>query len=143
MRFSRAWPTMVGMLIALLAPACAPAPVRPGSAPSEFDVIGAEELQQHPEETLFVLIQRVRPTWLQSRPPVSARSANLVVVVLDGIPHEPGLEWLRNVKVADVSEVRRLGASDATTRFGTGMTAGAILVTTKRGGMERAPLQGG
>jgi hypothetical protein len=54
------------------------------------------------------------------------------VIVVDGVPQEPGVDPLRSFKVGDVREARRLSASDATTRFGTGMTAGAILIVTKR-----------
>ncbi|HSW30192.1 MAG TPA: hypothetical protein VLH75_11965 [Longimicrobiales bacterium] len=43
----------------------------------------------------------------------------------------PGLDPLR-ISVGDVREVRRLSASDATTRFGTDVPAGAVLVATKR-----------
>lgn len=122
------------LIVAVLAAACASGPARPAPAAPDFDVIRAAELQQHPEEDLYALIERARPNWLQTRPPVSAQGANLVVIVLDGIPQPPGLEPLRRVRVSDLSEVRRLNANDATTRFGTGMTAGAILVVTKRGG---------
>lgn len=131
MRYSHSRVAKMATFVALVVAGCARGPA--GGTADDFNVIAAAELQQHPEENLYTLVRRLRPTWLQTRPPVSAQSANLVVVVLDGVPQEPGLEPLRGLKVADVSEVRRLSANDATTRFGTGMTAGAILVATKRG----------
>ena len=44
----------------------------------------------------------------------------------------PRLRLLRDFKGTDAEEVRYLNARDATTRYGTDMTAGAILISTKR-----------
>jgi hypothetical protein len=88
-------------------------------------------MEQYLEQDLLTLIQRARPVWLQTRPARSTQGESPIVVVFDGVPREPGLDPLRGFKVGDVQEVRRLNASDATTRFGTVMTAGAILVLTK------------
>jgi len=132
MRYSPACTKRLLPLVAAILAGCAPASTQRGAAGPASDTITAAELEHNPDEDLFALIQRVRPAWLQTRPPVSAQSASAIVIVVDGVPQEPGLGPLRGFKVGDVQEVRRLGASDATTRFGTGMTAGAILVVTKR-----------
>lgn len=97
------------------------------------DVITAAELEQYQGDDLLDVILRARRNWLQTRPSLTAREqdTNPIVVVIDGMPATPGLDPLRSIRVADVREVRRLSASDATTRFGTNMTAGAILVETK------------
>ncbi|NJD09722.1 MAG: hypothetical protein FIB01_04490 [Gemmatimonadetes bacterium] len=128
---ARVTATAAGALV-LAVTACATAPSGGGSPGTRSDVIAAAELAQHLDEDLYTLIQRARPTWLQTRAPISTQSAPVIVIVVDGVPQEPGLDPLRGFKVGDVREVRRLSASDATTRFGTGMGAGAILVTTKR-----------
>jgi hypothetical protein len=95
-------------------------------------VITVAELEQYQGDDLLGLILRARRTWLQTRPSLTAgeEDANPIVVVIDGVPQMPGLDPL-TLSVGDVREVRRLSASDATTRFGTNMTAGAILVATK------------
>ncbi|MHB1194886.1 MAG: hypothetical protein ACYC6F_17810 [Longimicrobiales bacterium] len=95
-------------------------------------MITGAELEQYQGDDLLGLILRARRTWLQTRPSliVGEEDANPIVVVIDGVPQMPGLDPLI-LGVADVREVRRLSASDATTRFGTNMTAGAILVVTK------------
>lgn len=104
-----------------------------GSGASGGDVITGAELEQYQGEDLLGLVLRARRTWLQTRPSLTAgeQDTNPIVVVIDGVPQMPGLDPLRSFRVGDVREVRRLSASDATTRFGTNMTAGAILVVTK------------
>jgi hypothetical protein len=123
--------TFVTIAVVVITPACATTSSAGGSR-RNADVITTAEMEQYLDEDLLNLIQRARPAWLQTRPALSAQGANAIVVVLDGVPQEPGLGPLRGFKVADVQEVRRLSASDATTRFGTGMTGGAILIVTKR-----------
>ena len=91
----------------------------------------AAELEQWPNGDLFTLIERIRPTWLQTRMLLSTQGSNSIVVVLDGVPQEPGLYLLHGFRVGDVQEVRRLSARDATTLYGTNMTAGAIVIVTK------------
>lgn len=87
----------------------------------------ADELAGVAEMDLFGAISRLRPTWLrpQSR-------GTLPVIVVDGTPQAGGADALRTMRAADVSEVQFMNASDATTRYGTGYTAGAIIITTRR-----------
>jgi hypothetical protein len=42
---------------------------------------------------------------LQTRPSLSSQGANAIVVVLDGVRQEPGLDPLRVLKVSDVQEL--------------------------------------
>jgi hypothetical protein len=53
-------------------------------------------------------------------------------VIVDGTPQAGGVESLRSMRASDASELRFLNSSDATTRYGTGYTAGAIVVSTRR-----------
>lgn len=132
MRNARAFVAgFVTVAVAVLVTACATAAPAGGARQTGSDVIRTAELVQHLGEDLYTFIQRARPAWLQTRAPLSAQGAPAIVVVLDGVPQEPGLDRLRTLRASDVQEVRRLSATDATTRFGTGMTAGAILVATK------------
>ena len=89
--------------------------------------IVADELATVAELDLFGAVNRLRPTWLrpQSR-------GTLPVVVVDGTPQAGGVDALRSMRAADVSELEYMNASDATTRYGTGYTAGAIIVSTRR-----------
>lgn len=80
--------------------------------------------------TALDVIRRLRPEYL-----AFTRRNGLgdeVAVYVDGI-RLGTVEALGNISATNVREVRRLDARDATTRFGTGHTAGAILILTKSG----------
>jgi hypothetical protein len=53
------------------------------------------------------------------------------VVYIEGI-REPSLDALRRLDVTSILLIDYLGAADATTRYGTGHTGGAILVSLRR-----------
>jgi hypothetical protein len=52
-------------------------------------------------------------------------------VVVDGVALG-AIENLASVNAVTVREIRYIGATDATTRYGTGYVGGVILVTTKK-----------
>lgn len=89
--------------------------------------IVADELATVSQLDLYGAIQRLRPAWL--RP---GTRGQLPEVIVDGSPQAGGAEGLRSFRAGDVGQVEYMSASDATTRYGTGYTAGAILVTTRR-----------
>jgi len=89
--------------------------------------ITAEELAEVSELDLFSAIQRLRPAWLRS----GSRGA-LPSVIVDGTPQQGGAEALRSYRATDVTGLELMSASDATTRYGTGYTNGAIIVSTRR-----------
>lgn len=128
-------PARPGVLIALSvllvtggAGACASAP----SAGSAVDPnrITAEEMADHHETDLLSLIRRLRPRWLQARGSATFSGPTSAAVLVDNMPRERSI--LNALRVADVAEVEFLSASDATTRFGTNMAGGAILVRLRR-----------
>ena len=53
-----------------------------------------------------------------------------IEIYLDG-RHVGQLESLNSIQAEQIKEIRYLSASDATLRFGTGHTEGAIVVTSK------------
>jgi hypothetical protein len=89
--------------------------------------IVADELAGVAELDLYTAVNRLRPTWLrpQSR-------GTLPVIIVDGTPQAGGVDSLRSMRASDVAELQYMSASDATTRYGTGYTAGAIVVSTRR-----------
>jgi hypothetical protein len=90
-------------------------------------VLTAEDLRAAHVPRLLEAIERVRPTFLHTRAPRRDQSA---VVYVDGTRVGDVL-MLRDIPVADVVEVVFVRASDATTRFGTDHTGGALLVRTQ------------
>ena len=105
-----------------------------GSSPSRSSSarLTAAELEVDASQDLYTVIQRRRPQWLQNRAPATAQGRQQISVILDGVRQQGGPEVLRSMRAGDVEEVRFLNARDATTRYGTDMTAGAIEVVTKR-----------
>lgn len=94
-----------------------------GSGPNRLT---AADLVNQQELDLYDAIRQLRGRWLTSRGRGTPR------VVVDGSPRQSGIDELRSLRVSDVQEIEFLSASNATTRFGTGYDAGAILVTTRR-----------
>lgn len=96
------------------------------------DVITTEELAKVANNDLYAAINQLRPAYLVTRGASSLGSAapEAVQVYVDGV-RRGGLQVLREIITIDVKEVRHLSATEATQRFGTGNTMGAIVVTRK------------
>jgi hypothetical protein len=80
---------------------------------------------------LYSIIERHRPQWFQVRGTASTQGPATIAVILDGTRQQGSVEILRSMRGGDVQEVSFMNARDATTRYGTNMTAGAIVVVTK------------
>jgi len=114
--------------LALTLAGCAGGGGASGSTPRGSSTrIVADELTTVAELDLFTAIGRLRPTWL--RP---GSRGTLPGVIVDGTPQAGGVESLRSFRASDVGQIQFMNSSDATTRYGTGYTAGAIVVSTRR-----------
>jgi hypothetical protein len=82
--------------------------------------------------TAHDLISQLRPEYLRSRGPSSLRNTAPVTaaVYVDDIRFGE-LNSLKTLSADHIFSVQYIGASDATTRFGTDHFGGAILITTK------------
>jgi hypothetical protein len=88
------------------------------------DIITADEIMKEPViNSAFQAVERLRPQWLVSR---KARA----VVYWDNV-RQGGIESLRGIVASNVAEIRFIDSHEATTRFGTGHTNGAIIVVSK------------
>lgn len=86
-------------------------------------------------ETAFDIVQRLRPTML--RPRTSSFGTNnqaqqVPVVVYSDEVRLGTVENLRTIPATQVFEIRYISATDATQRWGTNHSSGAIQVITKR-----------
>lgn len=79
-----------------------------------------------PATSAYEAIQRLRPTWLQSR---SGQVGPQVHV--DGRPVAGGLQMLTSIRSTDCRELRFRNGRDATTLYGTNYSNGVIEVTTR------------
>lgn len=71
-------------------------------------------------------LNRLRPRWTTAR-----GSADAPVLYVDGA-RRGGLQDLQSMRAADIDQMEYMSANDASTRFGTGHTGGAIMVTSRR-----------
>jgi hypothetical protein len=106
------------------------APVQQSRDPN---VVTAQELAATGAGDLYSAIQRTRPTFLQTRGTATFGNSGPEVIKVYVENMERGdLSVLREINTLDVQEVRHLSAPEATQRFGTGVSLGAILVTLKK-----------
>ena len=77
----------------------------------------------------YDVVQRFRPRWLRARGRSSMSSSAPVVVFLDNV-HFGGVETLYNISIERITMIRYFDAADATGRWGTGFSGGAIEVLT-------------
>ena len=118
------------LLLTLALSSCASGGATGGQRRSP-NAITTAELRQAEGLTAFQAIQQMRPRWLRGRG-VSSVFGGLILpkVVVDETQYRE-IQDLRSMSVSAIAELRFLSAADATTRFGTGYPAGAILVSLR------------
>ena len=81
----------------------------------------------------FEALERLRPDFLRmSRGPTDLNDSSTQPSVYINSERQPSFESLRVVAIREVSEIRKLSASEAQTKFGLNNTHGAIQVVTIR-----------
>ena len=138
MRMRYAVSALGAMLVLQLAAGVSPAEAQKGR---KNNVISAEEIAKSSASNAYDLIKTLRPQWLRARgistgmPDPSGGGVSDpgggIAVYVDGA-RQGGLDQLENIGAERVQELRYLSANDATQKYGTGHTQGAIEVTTKR-----------
>lgn len=114
--------------------ACSSAERSTGDRPNRStNVLNEEEILQANSSNVYDLVSKLRPKWLYGRGTKSFLSpeASVPIVYVNGVRHGT-VETLYNLHVADISQIRYLSASEATTRYGLDHTSGAILITYSR-----------
>ena len=105
-----------------------------GATPSTgggFGDITREELDRDAFGNAYTAIERLRRTWLRRRGAQTAYNLdNRPAVYLNGVRME--FRELRSISDDHIERISLLSPTDATTRFGTNHTAGAIMITTRR-----------
>ncbi len=95
-------------------------------------VLTADEIGEAAVNTAYEAVQLTRPRWLtrRSSPTMGNPAPTPPVVYLDGI-RIGDISELERLRAEVVERMEYLSPSDATNRFGTNHTGGAILVTTR------------
>jgi hypothetical protein len=65
------------------------------------------------------------------------RPEDMPIVVVDGVPVIGGLQWLNAMPLNNVAAVTTFHPADATTRFGSVGSGGAIIIETRQGRTAR------
>jgi hypothetical protein len=108
-------------------------PETPAASRASREVITRAQIEATPSQDAYELVQRLRPEFLRERGVSSiTRGRALPVVFMDGV-RRGGPEILRTLRSNEIEEIRFISATDATTRWGTDLTAGAIEVKMRHG----------
>ena len=91
------------------------------------DLITAAEIDGTTASDALDLVQRLRPQWLRAR---AASPGDEVVVYVNG-GRLGSVSELRSMKAESIREMRFIRSEEAVARFGTGHSAGVILVTMR------------
>ena len=140
-------PVLTGLFVAIATTGCGtpstPNPFSDNPSPdAAFDVtqrlpneIDHEEIVSRGRNhlTAMALIRRLRPAWLSPRGQTSITNgaASYPVVYIDEIRHG-GLPSLNRIPTSEILRLEYFNTADATTRWGTGHTAGVINIVTGR-----------
>lgn len=91
------------------------------------NLITAEELAPHANLNCLDAVRQLRPRWLQDR----GRTIK-PILMLDGNRMGSAEDALANIGAGDVESLRYFSPSDASVRFGTTVTGGAIEAISRR-----------
>ena len=124
----------LSIIMAVSASSCGPSapPETIEPAPTSA-VITLAEIEEITADNAFAVVEQLRPQWLRRRGPTSILEpqGELPTVYVDNM-RVGDLAILSSIPVDEISEIRFISGSDATTRWGTGVTAGVIEVIRKR-----------
>jgi hypothetical protein len=113
--------------------------VRPAAATrGGNNVITRQEIEGTSGSNAYEIIQRLRPIFLSKRGAVRSAPTNgtnaveaVDLVVYLNNNRLGGSDQLKSISQSDIGEIRYYSASDATTKWGLGHTAGAIQVISR------------
>ena len=115
--------------------ACASSGSGSSAAKQNANVISADEIAESSASNAYEVIQRLRPNFLRTRGAVhgtpGAASAMVDLVVYLNENRLGGTDQLRQIATGDIREIRYFNSSEATTKWGTGHSAGAIQIVSR------------
>ena len=121
----------LGLLLLIAISGCTAATAANGAS-RDINVITQEEIAQTNRNSVFEVIEMLRPQWLQGR---SAQSVNNrdggIVVYMDDVRYGD-LTSLRTINTAGIFRMERFNATAASQRWGPGHSDGVIVISTRR-----------
>ena len=124
--------TAARVLITCLAASCAGAGTQGGATRETRTVVTQAQLAATNQENLYEAIERLRPEWLTSRGPTSVTNATPTMpsVFMNGSMLGKA-DYLRQMRVTDVTQVRYWESGPASARFGMGHPRGVIEISRR------------
>jgi hypothetical protein len=106
---------------------------RGGERAGTGNIITLEQLSMYPNATAYEIVQRFRPRFLQRRgqTSISNQESPYPLVYMDGM-RRGTIDELRRIPSLSIEVIEYITPADATTRWGTGHTAGVIHLTSRR-----------
>ena len=120
---------LLGLAALAFTAACVPAGASTDNGPADRSVISEQEIAASKANDGYSVVRALRPNWLL--PATGASSRDEVQVYVEG-SKAGSTAVLQRYDANTIRELRWLNGTDATTRYGTGNGAGAILVFLKR-----------
>ena len=122
----------IGLLVACAMLGCAGATTAGSPDTGGRDSLSREQLQATNSEELYAAIAKLRPEWLSSRGPTSVTdpTPTTASVFMNGSLLGK-VDYLQQMRVIDVTEVRYWNAGQASARFGMGHPRGVIEIIRK------------
>jgi ABC-type phosphate transport system substrate-binding protein len=118
------------IVLTIILSACASSGSRSaGATSSPRSVITSQQIEAAGRNSVYEVVQHLRPEWLRSRGATSLSNteASLPAVFLNNVRHG-NLDVLRSMATSGVREIRYLTGPEATQLFGTGVSGGVIQV---------------
>ena len=124
---------LITLALLVMGLGCSPSldPAAAGQARTRSSLITFEEMQQRgPFSSLYDLVQKLRPRWLQSQgPDTFMGQPGQVQVHMDG-NRLGGVDALRGLGAHGVTSIQWMAPIDAAARFGLDHGHGAIIIST-------------
>jgi hypothetical protein len=116
-------------LLLVLAAACST--TGGGGGGGNPDLITREQVDMLPDGTAFTVIQRFRSGWLRARTQATFGNSEpaYAVVFVDEMRYGE-INSLGRISSTEIESIQYIGATDATTRYGTGYLGGIIRINT-------------
>jgi hypothetical protein len=120
------------LLAWLFGSGCAPASVEGGPRPTRH-VLTQEEIAASGATNLYAAVERLRPQWFRTRPPVDRQGTVLPILVYQNDAPLGGIEVLRQISPEFAAQLRFLDgqtASNTLPGLGSRAVSGAIVIIT-------------
>ena len=120
------------LMLAFVIAGCSSKATPMAGSRAEANLLTQQQLVSSNADNLYDALEKLRPEWLRSRGPVSMTNAepSRASIFMNGqLMGKP--DFLRDVNIIDITEVRYWPAGPAAAKFGMGHPRGVIEITRR------------